>query len=162
MKQSGHKIAKEPDKSEQTATGQTSGDDEKAVDDELPVVPLDTNEAKDGTEDGSLTEGASQENPAASGDDTKQSVSEKKNPADQSSTKKDKKTPAADNDNKSSQTSSDQKDDAGTNTESRNPDSKDTDSKDSSSKDTESKDSDGKDTGKKDSDTIELPFVPAE
>ena len=89
MKQSGHKIAKEPDKSEQTATGQTSGDDEKAVDDELPVVPLDTNEVKDGTEDGSLTEGASQENPAASGDDTKQSASEKKNPADQSSTKKD-------------------------------------------------------------------------
>lgn len=80
MKQSGHKIAKEPDKSEQTATGQTSGDDEKAVDDELPVVTIDTNEAKDGTEDGSLTEGVSQENPAASGDDTKQSASEKKEP----------------------------------------------------------------------------------
>lgn len=171
MKQSGQKTAREPDRSEQTATDPASGDDEKAADNDLPVVSMAAGDAKDGTADSSLTEGSSGENPT-SVDDTNRNASEKRNPADKRTTKKDRKMPAADNDNKPSQAPSGQKDDTswdnGKNdsdnqdTGSKDTESKDTGSKDSDSKASGSKDTDSKDTGSKDSDTIELPFVPAE
>ena len=81
MKQSGQKAAKEPDKAEQTATDPTSADDEKAVEDELPVVPIQAEDAvsggqsgdsaigNSGKQDGTLSSGANgkQDSPSSSG-----------------------------------------------------------------------------------------------
>lgn len=81
MKQSGQKAAKEPDKAEQTATDPTSADDEKAVEDELPVVPIQAEDAvsggqsgdsaigNSGTQDGTSSSGANgkQDSPSSSG-----------------------------------------------------------------------------------------------
>ena len=87
MKQSGQKAAKEPDKSEQTATDPTSVDDEKAVEDELPVVPIQAEEAgsvdavssdsaigTNGKEDSPSTSGTNgkQDSPSTSGANGKQ------------------------------------------------------------------------------------------
>ena len=74
MKQSGQKAAKEPDKSEQTATDPTSVDDEKAVEDELPVVPIQAEDAVSGGQSGDTAIGTNgkQDNPSTSGTNGKQ------------------------------------------------------------------------------------------
>ena len=87
MKQSGQKAAKEPDKSEQTATDPTSVDDEKAVEDELPVVPIQAEESgsvdavsgdsaigNNGKKDSPSTSGTNgkQDSPSTSGTNGKQ------------------------------------------------------------------------------------------
>ena len=74
MKQSGQKAAKEPDKSEQTATDPTSVDDEKAVEDELPVVPIQAEDAVSGGQSGDTAIGTNgkQDSPSTSGTNGKQ------------------------------------------------------------------------------------------
>lgn len=74
MKQSGQKAAKEPDKSEQTATDPTSADDEKAVEDELPVVPIQAEDAVSGGQSGDTAIGTNgkQDSPSTSGTNGKQ------------------------------------------------------------------------------------------
>ena len=74
MKQSGQKAAKEPDKSEQTATDPASVDDEKAVEDELPVVPIQAEDAVSGGQSGDSAIGNSgkQDSPSTSGTNGKQ------------------------------------------------------------------------------------------
>lgn len=74
MKQSGQKAAKEPDKAEQTATDPTSADDEKAVEDELPVVPIQAEDAVSGGQSGDSAIGNSgkQDSPSTSGTNGKQ------------------------------------------------------------------------------------------
>ena len=69
MKQSGQKAAKEPDKSEQTATDPTSVDDEKAVEDELPVVPIQAEDAVSGGQSGDSAIGnnGKKDSPSTSG-----------------------------------------------------------------------------------------------
>ena len=74
MKQSGQKAAKEPDKSEQTATDPTSVDDEKAVEDELPVVPIQAEDAVSGGQSGDSVIGnnGKKDSPSTSGTNGKQ------------------------------------------------------------------------------------------
>lgn len=74
MKQSGQKAAKEPDKAEQTATDPTSADDEKAVEDELPVVPIQAEDAVSGGQSGDTAIGTNgkQDSPSTSGTNGKQ------------------------------------------------------------------------------------------
>ena len=74
MKQSGQKAAKEPDKSEQTATDPTSVDDEKAVEDELPVVPIQAEDAVSGGQSGDSAIGnnGKKDSPSTSGTNGKQ------------------------------------------------------------------------------------------
>ena len=74
MKQSGQKAAKEPDKSEQTATDPTSVDDEKAVEDELPVVPIQAEDAVSGGQSGDTVIGnnGKKDSPSTSGTNGKQ------------------------------------------------------------------------------------------
>ena len=74
MKQSGQKAAKEPDKSEQTATDPTSVNDEKAVEDELPVVPIQAEEAVSGgrSDDTAIGTNGKQDSPSTSGTSGKQ------------------------------------------------------------------------------------------
>lgn len=74
MKQSGQKAAKEPDKSEQTATDPTSVNDEKAVEDELPVVPIQAEDAVSGGQSGDTAIGTNgkQDSPSTSGTNGKQ------------------------------------------------------------------------------------------
>ena len=74
MKQSGQKAAKEPDKAEQTATDPTSVDDEKAVEDELPVVPIQAEDAVSGGQSGDTAIGTNgkQDSPSTSGTNGKQ------------------------------------------------------------------------------------------
>ena len=69
MKQPGRKAAKEPDKSEQTATDPTSVDDEKAVEDELPVVPIQAEDAVSGGQSGDTVIGnnGKKDSPSTSG-----------------------------------------------------------------------------------------------
>ena len=77
MKQSGQKAAKEPDKSEQTATDPTSVDDEKAVEDELPVVPIQAEDAVSGGQSGDSVIGnnGKKDSPSTSGTNGKQDSS---------------------------------------------------------------------------------------
>ena len=74
MKQSGQKAAKEPDKSEQTATDPASVDDEKAVEDELPVVPIQAEDAVSGGQSGDSVIGnnGKKDSPSTSGTNGKQ------------------------------------------------------------------------------------------
>ena len=75
MKQSGQKAAKEPDKSEQTATDPTSVDDEKAVEDELPVVPIQAEESGSVdavSGDSAIGNSGKQDSPSTSGTNGKQ------------------------------------------------------------------------------------------
>ena len=74
MKQSGQKAAKEPDKAEQTATDPTSADDEKAVEDELPVVPIQAEDAVSGGQSGDSVIGnnGKKDSPSTSGTNGKQ------------------------------------------------------------------------------------------
>ena len=74
MKQSGQKAAKEPDKAEQTATDSTSVDDEKAVEDELPVVPIQAEDAVSGGQSGDSVIGnnGKKDSPSTSGTNGKQ------------------------------------------------------------------------------------------
>lgn len=74
MKQSGQKAAKEPDKSEQTATDPTSVDDEKAVEDELPIVPIQAEDAVSGGQSGDSVIGnnGKKDSPSTSGTNGKQ------------------------------------------------------------------------------------------
>ena len=75
MKQSGQKAAKEPDKAEQTATDPTSVDDEKAVEDELPVVPIQAEESGSVdavSGDSAIGNSGKQDSPSTSGTNGKQ------------------------------------------------------------------------------------------
>lgn len=147
MKQSGQKAAKEPDKSEQTATDPTSVDDEKAVEDELPVVPIQAEDAVSGGQSGDSVIGnnGKKDSPSTSGTNGKQ---------DSSSTSG---TNGKQNGQSSSGLGGKKTDEPSTTTENAT-----TEKTTTESTTTEQNTTEQPTTKPDDSGAIELPFVPAE
>ena len=135
MKQSGQKAAKESDKAEQTATDPTSVDDEKAVEDELPVVPIQAEDAVPGGQSGDTAIGTNgkQDSPSTSGTNGKQ------------------------NGQSSSGSGGKKTDEPSTTTENATPEKTTTESTTTEQNTTEQPTTKPDDSG-----AIELPFVPAE
>ena len=147
MKQSGQKAAKEPDKAEQTATDPTSVDDEKAVEDELPVVPIQAEDAVPGGQSGDTAIGTNgkQDSPSTSGTNGKQ---------DSPSTSG---TNGKQNGQSSSGSGGKKTDEPSTTTENATPEKTTTESTTTEQNTTEQPTTKPDDSG-----AIELPFVPAE